>query len=220
VTFRDLLARAVHTLLGAGGLAAGTWLVVEPAGAGALLQWHVAESAAAQEPLLRRLGAGYLVAGLALVWSMKLSEADQRRTRLGALFFFGLLAAVAAGEWQAGVPASSPAVLATLLPVLLLALLFLPARVRRAGNAATASAAAAGAPAGTEVGTIKWFDGRKGFGFINRSNGEELFVHYRSISEAHGGSRALRDGQPVRFRIGQGKKGPQAEDVVPLARNP
>jgi CspA family cold shock protein len=217
VNFRDLSARAVHTLLGAGSLAAGTWLVVEPASAGALLQWHAAESAAAQEPLLRRVGAGYLVAGFALVWSIKLGETDQMRVRLGTLLYFGLLAAMAAGEWQAGVPAGETAVTFALLPVIALGLLFLPAG--RVAKARPAAAVIADAPAGTEVGTIKWFDGRKGFGFINRSNGEELFVHYRSISEAHGGSRALRDGQQVRFRIGQGKKGPQAEDVVPMGKS-
>ena len=61
-----------------------------------------------------------------------------------------------------------------------------------------------------EVGSVKWFNASKGFGFITRANGEEIFVHFRSIN----GQRSLRDGQKVEFAVTNGSKGLQAEDVV------
>jgi CspA family cold shock protein len=63
-----------------------------------------------------------------------------------------------------------------------------------------------------ERGTVKWFNSSKGFGFIVRDNGEEIFVHFRSIRGE--GRRGLRDGQSVSFVVAESNKGPQAEDVV------
>jgi len=63
-----------------------------------------------------------------------------------------------------------------------------------------------------ETGLVKWFNASKGFGFITRGNGEEIFVHFGSIV----GQRALRDGQRVEFSVTTGSKGLQAEDVVAL----
>lgn len=65
-----------------------------------------------------------------------------------------------------------------------------------------------------QTGTVKWFDSGKGFGFIERENGKDLFVHFRSI--VGDGHRSLVDGQKVEFVETQGAKGPQASDVVPL----
>jgi cold shock protein len=62
-----------------------------------------------------------------------------------------------------------------------------------------------------ETGSVKWFNGNKGFGFIVRDNGEEIFVHFRSIMGD--GRRSLRDGQPVTFTVVDTDKGPQAEEV-------
>lgn len=63
-----------------------------------------------------------------------------------------------------------------------------------------------------QTGTVKWFDSEKGYGFIERENGKDLFVHFRSIvGEGH---RSLSDGQKVEFTEAQGPKGPQANDVV------
>jgi CspA family cold shock protein len=62
-----------------------------------------------------------------------------------------------------------------------------------------------------ETGTVKWFDERKGYGFIDRENGEDIFVHYTQISG--GGFRNLQEGERVEFSVGQGLKGPAAEDV-------
>ena len=62
-----------------------------------------------------------------------------------------------------------------------------------------------------EQGQVKWFNVSKGFGFITKDDGEEIFVHFRSIRGE--GRRALRDGQRVSFVVAQSDKGPQAEDV-------
>lgn len=66
---------------------------------------------------------------------------------------------------------------------------------------------------GIEQGRIKWFDGAKGFGFIIRANGEEIFVHHRSVFGK--GRHSLKDGAAVRYRVVNTDKGPQAEDVEP-----
>ena len=63
-----------------------------------------------------------------------------------------------------------------------------------------------------ELGQVKWFNANKGFGFITRDNGEDIFVHFRSIRGK--GRRVLRDGQRVEFAVTESKKGLQAEDVA------
>jgi CspA family cold shock protein len=62
-----------------------------------------------------------------------------------------------------------------------------------------------------EVGTVKWFNESKGYGFIARDNGGEIFVHYSGITGQ--GFRALVEGQRVEFTVGEGRKGPAAIDV-------
>ncbi len=64
---------------------------------------------------------------------------------------------------------------------------------------------------GREQGAVKWFSQKKGFGFIIRDSGDEIFVHYRNILGE--GRRTLRDGERVTFRVSQTDKGPQAEEV-------
>ena len=64
---------------------------------------------------------------------------------------------------------------------------------------------------GRETGTVKWFNAAKGFGFITRDNGEEIFVHFRSIQGK--GHRSLGEGQAVIFEVAEGDKGLQAVDV-------
>jgi len=63
-----------------------------------------------------------------------------------------------------------------------------------------------------ETGTVKWFNTNKGFGFITRDNGDDVFVHFRSIRGQ--GHRTLIEGQRVEFKITKGEKGLQAEDVA------
>jgi CspA family cold shock protein len=65
-----------------------------------------------------------------------------------------------------------------------------------------------------QQGTVKWFNEAKGFGFIQRENGADLFVHFRSI--AGQGFKSLTEGQRVSFTEVSGQKGPQAENVVAL----
>ena len=62
-----------------------------------------------------------------------------------------------------------------------------------------------------ETGTVKWFNDTKGFGFIGRENGDDVFVHFSAIKGD--GHRSLQEGQKVQFTVVQGKKGLQAEDV-------
>jgi CspA family cold shock protein len=62
------------------------------------------------------------------------------------------------------------------------------------------------------TGTVKWFNGAKGYGFIEREEGEDVFVHYTSIRGE--GFRNLEEGQRVEFNIEQGRKGLQAADVT------
>ena len=65
-----------------------------------------------------------------------------------------------------------------------------------------------------QVGTVKWFNDAKGFGFISRDNGEDVFVHFRAIQGP--GFKSLQEGQKVSFKVVQGQKGLQAEEVTPL----
>ena len=64
------------------------------------------------------------------------------------------------------------------------------------------------------VGTVKWFSGSKGYGFIARENGPDVFVHYSAIQSE--GFRNLDEGQKVEFEVEQGNKGPQASNVTIL----
>ena len=62
------------------------------------------------------------------------------------------------------------------------------------------------------VGTVKWFNGAKGYGFISRENGPDVFVHYSAIQSE--GYRTLEEGQRVEFTVERGPKGLQASNVV------
>ncbi|WP_029088202.1 cold-shock protein [Brevibacterium album] len=64
-------------------------------------------------------------------------------------------------------------------------------------------------------GTVKWFNAEKGYGFITDASGDQdVFVHWSAIQMD--GYRSLEEGQTVEFTVGQGEKGPQAEQVTPL----
>lgn len=65
-----------------------------------------------------------------------------------------------------------------------------------------------------EQGSVKWFNDSKGYGFIQRESGEDIFVHFRAIEGD--GYRSLRDGQKVEFTVVDGQKGLQAEGVTKI----
>ena len=62
-------------------------------------------------------------------------------------------------------------------------------------------------------GIVKWFNDSKGFGFIEREDGPDVFVHHSSIQSE--GFKSLKEGQSVTMEVTQGQKGPQAENVIP-----
>ncbi len=65
-----------------------------------------------------------------------------------------------------------------------------------------------------ERGTVKWFNGAKGYGFITRESGGDVFVHFNAIQGT--GYRTLDEGDQVEFEVTQGQKGPQASNVTKL----
>ncbi len=66
-----------------------------------------------------------------------------------------------------------------------------------------------------ETGKVKWFNDAKGFGFIERAQGGDVFVHFSSIRG--GGFKSLSEGQKVEYLVTEGPRGPQAQDVSPVA---
>jgi cold shock protein len=65
-----------------------------------------------------------------------------------------------------------------------------------------------------EKGTVKWFNDAKGYGFIQRESGQDVFVHHSSIQQD--GFKSLSEGQAVEFNVTKGPKGLQAQDVVKI----
>ena len=63
-------------------------------------------------------------------------------------------------------------------------------------------------------GTVKWFNESKGFGFIEQENGPDVFAHFSAIAST--GFKTLAEGQKVEFKVTNGQKGPQAENITPL----
>ena len=127
---------------------------------------------------------------------------------------------VAAAAWAAAenipaIPALAAFCAATIISVLLTGLGANSGNASSSASDNSSSDYTADVPSGPrEHGTVKWFNVSKGFGFITKDDGEEIFVHFRSIRGE--GRRSLRDGQDVSFVEAQSDKGPQAEDVEPL----
>jgi CspA family cold shock protein len=112
-------------------------------------------------------------------------------------------------------------VLATIILAIFLARSLTPARASAPArpNKSKPAARQDGKPAkhaasdnsAKEAGTVKWFNIKKGFGFITRDGGDDIFVHYRNIEG--NGRRAINEGQRVRFLVINGDKGLQADEV-------
>jgi CspA family cold shock protein len=66
------------------------------------------------------------------------------------------------------------------------------------------------------TGTVKWFNAAKGYGFIEREGGKDLFVHFSEIQDPTNGYRSLNEGDRVEFTVGDSPKGPQATNVVKI----
>src|SRR5699024_9688913 len=88
--------------------------------------------------------------------------------------------------------------------------------ITREGETPTSSENAPGSTSmsNRETGTVKWFNDAKGFGFISREHGEDVFVHFRAIQPA--GFKSLQAGQQVSFEVVRGQKGRQADAVQRL----
>lgn len=211
-------------------------------GAAALLLSFVPSLRAEAQPWLQQPEALYLAfTGLANLLVAPLADAaSQRLQRLASAL---LVLAVGLQSLALLVPldslAGQPVVLLTLLAVTAAAVAQLlpgqaapaapratsqppkaPAQPQPAPRPSQAPAPSAkpvsrGEPSGGRArGTVKWFNTSKGFGFISRDNGEDIFVHFRAIrGEGH---RVLVEGQRVEFTVAQRDKGLQAEDVVLL----
>jgi len=65
-----------------------------------------------------------------------------------------------------------------------------------------------------ETGTVKWFDSRKGYGFIQSTDGTDVFVHYSAITTEDDGYKSLNENDEVEYEVEEGKKGPKASNVV------
>ncbi len=66
-----------------------------------------------------------------------------------------------------------------------------------------------------QTGTVKWFDARKGYGFISDDDGNDVFVHFSALKMD--GFKELKDGEKVEYEVTEGEKGPQAENVVRIS---
>lgn len=82
------------------------------------------------------------------------------------------------------------------------------------GRAVAVQAAGAGAGDGFVSGVVKWWNSEKGYGFLTPDGGSDVFAHFSEIKMA--GFRDPQDNQPVRFKIVDGAKGPQAREITPL----
>ena len=69
---------------------------------------------------------------------------------------------------------------------------------------------------GMSTGKVKWFNAEKGYGFITSEDGKDVFVHFRQVNKSGYGRVSLDEGQKVTYELGEGPKGPQAENVTAL----
>lgn len=135
-------------------------------------------------------------------------------TNINTLAVFVTAAMLATFAYLIELSAKLPEPLAHFTVALLAAVATLILVTRKSGSRSSASRpkATTASNSAKESGSVKWFSASKGFGFITRDNGEDIFVHFRSISG--NGHRILREGQRVQFTVNEGSKGMQAEEVI------
>ncbi|MEH6358388.1 MAG: cold-shock protein [Pseudomonadales bacterium] len=141
--------------------------------------------------ILRSILIGFLVAipsPFLLDWLAGMNEANSGASTFAGIYLLAFVGCIIMGLTHSGAT-----------------------KVRK--SAAVSGTAPSPAPQmeGREEGTVKWFNVTKGFGFITRDSGEDVFVHYRSVRG--NGRRTLREGQRVMFVVVDGDKGLQADDV-------
>lgn len=190
----------IYSALGLGFALNGLFMLVLPSLWLKLFPLAFVEPAANAEFAVRLLGT--IDIGMAPLFFWCARNLKRCRTvRLSLSIMATGSAAVAIFSMAAGnAPLMSllPSIILFALPALILLALSLPARTIRVKGP-------------REQGEVKWFNANKGFGFITRDMGEDIFVHYRAIrGEGH---RTLREGQRVDFYLKRGDKGLQADDV-------
>lgn len=129
-----------------------------------------------------------------------------------ALVIAAVLPAVMAGAFPEVLKGATSALVTLAIAGFVLSIVsaqLVPARRRR--NRGSGTIVESDVEDGRERGVVKWFNVKKGFGFITWDEGEDVFVHFRSIRGQ--GHRSLTEGQRVKFAVVRGQKGPQAEDV-------
>ena len=134
----------------------------------------------------------------------------------GIFTVLAMAAILALASWLIGLSTFFPQPLAYFAIAMLAGIftLLLTPRINGKKDKATRSVAGTNSDPATEAGQVKWFNAKKGFGFITRENGEEIFVHFRSIKGD--GHRLLREGQKVAFSVTESDKGLQAENVIAI----
>lgn len=191
------------------------------AGIAALLLSFIPTFGAGTPDLLQRSDVVYLIfCGLFNLLAAGLdSQRSQTPLQIAASVLMLLAVAVQAYVIFAPLPlvADQPAVLLALTALIIASMLrlagSLPKRSKSSASVRSSSSTSSSASQGErEGGTVKWFNTSKGFGFISRDSGDDIFVHFRAIrGEGH---RVLVEGQRVEFTVMNRDKGLQAEDVV------
>lgn len=184
----------------------GLWMLLDPYQWFASMPLDLAQTGFPNAHFIRILGLAYLAMSPLCVWCARnLKKRKQVHLALSVLVVGHAVVNGAEIAMSPQLNLSATFLLGQGLLIFLPAVLFLllalpPMKARVKGP--------------RERGTVKWFNATKGFGFITREQGEDVFVHYRSIrGEGH---RTLREGQKVEFVVVKGEKGLQAEDVHPV----
>lgn len=196
-------------------------------GVTALLLSFIPSLRAEAAPYLQQADAIYLtlLGLLNLLLAPQLPHWQGNRQLLQSFCSALLVAAVALQSLGVLAPLSTlagqPVILLSLLSAVVATLLHVANNFRsetRQGDSFAYNPIEAGSAQGNrETGTVKWFNTSKGFGFISRDTGDDIFVHFRAIrGEGH---RILIEGQRVEFSVIQRDKGLQAEDVIAAAPN-